>query len=316
MAGARPKCVTVQLAKQLAALGVPASYDSFFGDQRQETAAAYVAYNPAVAAGAGWSTQLLLGLGGRTWANSTDTSALAFTPDAAFDTIDVFYIAANGNATFTVDIGGAALATINSSQGTTAWLKSTVSTGGAPATGVINIKRNGTGAMLRVSGVVARNSVTGGIAIYNASWVGAKSADMADATGVYSPAPALAATGANGFIINLGLNDITAGVAVETYIGNLTSIVNRLKAVAPGAVAVCVPTPQDPATRDTFGLTPAYVTALLKMAKDLDVPLLFPGDDMWDWTTGTANGLFQDAVHGKTAFYAMVAESYRKLLMR
>src|SRR4051794_38579227 len=133
--------------------------------------------------------------GGNFFRNTGGTGAWSFTPSETFDTIDLYLLNATGNGQVTVDIGGAVLATIDTgvtSGGATAVVKTTAGTGAAAALGTVNVRRNGTGGLARLFGVVTRNSAIGKVHVVNLGAVGWASVDWAPANpGVWAPNRAL-----------------------------------------------------------------------------------------------------------------------------
>lgn len=277
---ARFRSAPAKVAAQLLALGLPATQEAQFGghlvDANNVTLANLPLYNPQLTIASSVQTQwygaTLMTLAGYMISNLNGTGAYSLAPSNAFSTMDVFYVQASGNGTFTVDIGGAALATVNSgSPATSALVKLAVSTGAGDATGTINVKRvSGT---VRLLGIIPRSTTTKRVQVLNLGWEGAQTGDWASDAGsatyttglssaFYNPANGLIAINPDLTIIKLGANDLSHSTAVATSRANLQTIINAAK-LGGGSCVLVTPTPQNPATRDPAGNTLAY-NAMLK----------------------------------------------------
>lgn len=306
--GARSAAVPARLADILSAAGVPVNKDAVFGnnvvDSTTRAKTAYTSYNPALTFGAGWAIDNNLSLGGYFFRNNNvDTSALTLTPAATFDGFDIYHYGSAGG-TFTADIGGAALATVVQTNNSKV-AKLSVSTGAAPATGSINLKRvSGNNIIV---GIVPTNSVTPRVRLANLGWSGAQASYWSDTSFGWSPGKALTDAPADVVFINLGLNDLAFSVPVATYSANMQAIITAAQAGG-SAVILCTPTPQDPATRDPAGLTAAYNAALAALAQANGCGLI----DLYSglggsYATLNAMGVMRDTVHMQAGGYAMVA---------
>lgn len=325
-AGNRPNSPAARLAALCQSkLGVPGCNDSFWGAAALDaghTVAASVAYDTrisAVVSGAnewgftGIASGQLTSIAERCWANAVGVGALGFAPTDAFDTIDTYYVQASSYGSFTTDIGAAALQTVNCA-GSTLFTKATVSTGAAPATGTFNTKRTGTGA-ISIVGAIARNSLVKKLHVLNWGWYGCKSADQASiAGGVYGPANAMATVNPHIAIIRVGLNDINSLVPPATWQANVQTIITKFQAVKTD-VLLCFMTPQNPATRDTGGLTAAYLQAAYQLANSNGVPLLDMSQRFGSYAAMVAQGgWFFDDVHMLIPGYGDIAAAYANAL--
>jgi hypothetical protein len=223
---------------------------------------------------------------------------------------------ATGNGSITVDIGGATLATIDTavtSGGVTAVTKTTVSTGGAAATGTINIKRSA-GGLVRIIQVVARNSAIKKAHVLNYGASGWRTSDYADVTGAWSPARAVSAFGLDAAVIDLGLNDLNASVAVATSRANLKVLVDALQAAGTD-VFLSVPHPQDPATRDPLGNTSAFNAMIYELADAEGCGVIDLYARQGSYALLSSSGMLRDLVHGKPELYGDNAEAMARVLL-
>jgi lysophospholipase L1-like esterase len=321
--GAKALSVPSRLAGQLAAMGLRAASDSVFGnaniDSFTRSNANYVAYNPQVAMAADWTIENFPIPGGNFFRNTAGTGAWSFTPSEAFDTIDLYFLNATGNGQVTVDVGGAVLATIDTgvtSGGATAVVKMTVGTGAAAALGTMNVKRSGTGGLVRLFGVVTRNSAIGKVNVVNLGAAGWASVDWAPANpGVWAPNRALQTLAFDLVLINVGLNDTTASrlTTPAAYQANIQSLIGYAKAGGSDVILV-IPPPQDPATRDTTNLMPGHAAALNALAAQngcnvIDLAARFGG-----YAQTSAAGNYRDNVHMLAHGYADIADAYARTL--
>lgn len=324
LTSARTYAPSARLAAQFTAMGLRASSDNVFGnnvvDSTNRVVSAYTTYNPAVVVSVNgtsdWFVENLTIPGGYCWRNTSGTGAWSFTPTEAFDTIDVYFINATGNGVATVDIGGAALATIDTSAtvgGLTAVVKTTVSTGAAAATGTINIKRTGTGGLVRLMGIVARNSGISKVHVVNLGACGWSSVEYSDATGPWSPGKGLQYLGFDLFLINLGLNDAAHSYTAASYYANILAIANFAKTNGADVVLV-IPPPQDPVTRDPSGLTSAYTAQLQSIAATLGCNMIDLYSRFGGYTKASAAGYYYDTVHMLKEGYADKADAYARSL--
>jgi hypothetical protein len=152
--GAKPGSFPVRIAKELARLGIPATWDSFFGSCGLDTG--FVNYDTRIVLGVGWAPIALTtsqSLGAEYFRNTTTTNPLTFTPEGAWNTADVYYIQASGYDTVQPAIGGVNKATFSMANATTALAKATVSSGSTAAVQALTLARTGLGTEFRLIGV-------------------------------------------------------------------------------------------------------------------------------------------------------------------
>lgn len=318
---ARFRSSPARVAAQLVAMGLPATQEAQFGghmvDANNVTLANLPLYNPQLTIASSVQTQwygaTLLTIAGYMISNLNGTGAYSLTPTNAFDTIDVYYVQASGNGTFTVDIGGAALATINSgSPATSAVIKVSVSTGAGAATGTINVKRvSGT---VRLLGIIPRSTTTRRVQILNLGWEGAQTGDWASDAGsatyssglsssFYNPANALGTLGPDLTEIKLGANDLSHSTPIAASRANLQTIITAAK-LGGGSCMLIAPTPQDPVTRDPLGNTLAYNAMVKALALANGCGFIDLYSRYVSYASMNALGYLADVVHSLPIGYA------------
>ena len=303
---ARANSYPTYLAQVLTSMGRPATASSWFGLGGQTTMAAWQTYDPRISYGAGWTVQSNKTVGGQFPCNNgVDLTALSFTPTDAFDTIEIIYYRQTGNATFTVDIGGAVLTggTINSA-GATALQRATVSTGAAAALGTVNIKRNGTGTNLLIMAVMCYDSAKPMFNVWNGGWFGSVVADWSDSSVALSPINAINFLAPNLTIINLGINDWIAGTNLDTYLTNLQAVINA--AAAQGDVILCSGFASSTALA-TEAIQLTFVDAIRNLAWTNNIPYMSYRDQFGTWADASAAGWTADARHPNSPGHARAA---------
>jgi lysophospholipase L1-like esterase len=320
-ANARGRSAPARLAVLLNASGIPASSDGVFGGNQvnalNATISAYFLYNPAVSAPSSGTTQWYFennnSLAGGMWRNTSSLDAWSLTPSLAFDRIDVYYVQSSSAGAFTVDIGGAALTTVAQSA-PTSMQKVTVSTGGAPALGTINIRRTGTGAQLNIIGVIPRDSTKPRVQVLNLGWSGSESIDWTGVANPWNPGNALATLNPDLTLINLGVNDTVKSYAADTVYGQaMQTIVSKAK-LNGGSCILIKPAPQA-ATRDPSNLMPAYRTVLDNLAAQNGCGIIDLQQRVGSYDSGNALGFYRDTVHMLAAGYADVGRAVYSAVM-
>lgn len=206
------------LARILASLGYGGVSSGIFG----EGAAGNVnGGDDRLSAGAGWAANAGQVFAQNAWQQSAAGGALTWTPDAAVDTVDVYYLTFSGLGTFTVDNGGAAFITQNTSAVTTATLakvSATISSSANP----INVKWASGGAV-KILGIRAYTAATTGIDVLNAGVNGSTTGGWVT-TGAYQYLSLIDDLAPACTFISLGFNDLNQSVSLTTYQANLQSL--------------------------------------------------------------------------------------------
>ncbi len=316
MTNARFRAMPARVSARLNTLGLPATAEAVFGSNGIDTVSTLTniaSYNPqlnvATSGTTNWRVTQIFTAAGHIVMNVSGTGTYALTPSAPFDGYDIYWVNGSSNGVMTTDIGSATLATLSGS-GATAVSKTSVSTGGAAATGTINVKRvSGTVYLL---GIVPRNSVARRVQMLNLGWEGAQTGDWAStasalyaptSTAVYNPPNMLATLAPDLTIVKLGANDLSHSTPVATSRANLQIVINAAKAGG-GSVVLITPTPQNPATRDPAGLTAAYNAMLAELAAANGCGLIDLYSRYVGWSAANGFGYFADDVHSLPLGYA------------
>lgn len=297
-----------RLAQMLDACGLGAQEASFVSTNTGDGSAGPT-YDPRMALGSGWAA---LGspptLAGLFWANSTTTTAFAFTPTQSFDRIEVFYSASTGS--FTVDVdGGAVLLTVPGGGGP-ALVKSTVNC--TAGTHTVNLKR--VSGAVYIYGINVYSSTAPKISVINAGLGGTTSTALANnGDAAFKPTKILEGIGAHVVVLNIGINDIVAGTPAATYEANLTTVVTS--AQTGGAdVILCAPMPFSDA--NYASLMPQYIAALKAVATAKGCFFVDAINRYTSYANSNALGLQGSALHPNAAGYADYAAMVCEVLRR
>jgi lysophospholipase L1-like esterase len=284
-AGNKPIAYPAQLAKILAAKGIPATNDSWFGtgNVTPATAAGYTAYNAAVTFPvAGFAPGSIPGLGAFAMASTTNGATLAFAPTIAFDTIDIYFLGGVPAGTFNVNVdGGASLQLVT--PGGTHTVQVVTITGVALATHTINIV-TASASPTFIAGMAVRASATKRVEVYNMGWSsvevlnpGNASISYAlptDGTHQYVYFVALPVVAPDLTIINLTINDIdNQPSSVAVYQAALQTMVAQ--ALVSGDCVLMVGNPGNKANWTTSpAVAASYQAAVYAVAIANGIPVI------------------------------------------
>jgi lysophospholipase L1-like esterase len=304
----------VLMAKLLKAMGVNTQAGMLWGAAYYGSMASMIAWDARIAAGAGWGLNSSVTLGGKFYQNATDLTALTLTPNEKFDRIEVWYYQNTGNATFTVDVGGAALQTVNSA-GSMALVKVTVSTGAASAVQSINIKRTGVGATLYLIGVNTFDSTVPAIEIHQGGWATSTTADWVIDTSPFSPMKMYAQLAPELTFINLGVNDSNGGglAGLGIFVTRYQSIIDKLKSLG-SDIILCGFVQSDPGTYSSQATYDAYQEAIEKLAIDNGCAFLPFNAIIGSYAEANSNGYMVDQRHPGTLGMAAIARTKADLI--
>lgn len=269
--GGRAYSVPVQLAAILSAKGLAAQADNMFGNNNVGNAAAYTAYYPAAVL-TNWPPTVLTSvpsLGAFSFQSTTLGANIAFTPVTAFDTIDVYFLQAAGNGSFTVNVdGGATLATIATAGGS-AYVKQTIS-GVTHGTHTINLTTTSATTTF-VNAVCVRDSTIPRVEIYNMGFDAVTAAIYATTVGSWNLRVALPVVAPDLTIIQLTINDINLNTGVSTYTAATQALISA--ALVSGDCVIAVGNPCGPANWNN-GINVGYQNALYALALANNIPLI------------------------------------------
>lgn len=311
----------VAMAKVLAGAGFPVNFNAAFGTPNRAGGTSFTTWDPRwTTTGTAWATLSgFSSVGGEALGNSTTTATLKFTPTNpisgaayAFDSYDVYSCKNTGYATWTTDIGGAALATVN--DDTTRGLRvSTVSTGGGAATGFINIQRNGTGGQAYILGIAPRVVATKHLEIFNVSAGSYTSANLISGGSGASDFVArrvieqMCAAVPSLVIVDIGINDWRTLTYSSTYQTNLETMVDGY--IANGAsVVLCKPVPSQIGYSAfvTQANMDAYRAAIDTVAEARGLLVYDKAARFESYTVGNAAGWYSDGLHPTQGAYAQM----------
>jgi len=324
---------TAVMARALKAMGLPVNYNSVWGDQTRQGGAVLTSFDPRwTTAGTAWATVGVNStVGGWAMANSTTTETLKFSPTDpttsaayAFDSYDLYSVNLGGYASFTTDIGGAQLAAVDNNLGRSLRI-TTVPTGAAAATGVINIKRVNTGTYTQIVGIAPRVAATKHIEIFNA------------AAGSYSSADIDVSSGANGdfllgpvvrrwvtdvpslVFIDIGINNwrlLTLGTTDVNYQTVLSNTVSTL--IGLGAeVILCKPVPSQIGYSATLTQAnmDAYRAAIDAVADQYGCLVYDKSKRFVSYAYSSPLGYYSDGLHPSQAGYAQIGYDLADIIM-
>lgn len=306
--GARPFAWPVQLPALLAAKGLPAHADNFYGDQNTPSAGvAYPTYDTRVSEGSGW------GKNGSFWAigpgstitNTTNTTGvLAFTPANSFDTIDVYYVTGGGFGSFTTNVDGGASLGTTATAGTSGVGKATFSV--TAGTHTINIQNATVGNGVFIYGIETRLSTARKVSVRCLGAGGASSVWWNANTNPWQGVQPIATLGGDLTIIDIAVNDSILGTSLPTFQTNMTAILNAVKAVTDVIVVggVAGSTASNPLNGDPS--LASYQAILFSLAQSMGLPYVDWKARWRDFTTSNALGFFgttSDPLHpGPTGY--------------
>lgn len=257
-------------------------------------------YDPRLVLGSGWGNVIACP-GGDTFTNNSTTNALAFSPGAAVDTVDVYYIVAGAGGSFTIDIGGATLATISQS-GAAALGKTTVALGSL-TTPTINAKRvSGT---VWIIGFDAYNSAVPDVAIWNLGVSSKKVADLANATDPYGPLNGTKSMAPHLIILDIGINDWLAPTSLSAFAASYLTLATQYQTVADVIVKIPIPSI---ASSVSVATQLTYIAAMKSVATTLNLPVIDMTQRFVSQATADAAGYYFDTIHGNALNYADQAD--------
>lgn len=305
--GNAARCWARKLAAQLGY-----STASFYGDQGVSIGlvggikdSTYKLYDPRVTYDATWAIAVGYALGGYLWqSGGTSRGTLSFAPGVTFDHIDIFYTTSYAGAygSFTVDIGGGGLATVNTGTNTLGVGKATVTC--ASGVNTVNITKS-TDGFVQIRGVSCyRNNAD--VQCIVAGWSTMTALRyLSGGTGTETPQGPTAdipqiAPDMTG--ICLGINDSTGLVPVEDYRSAMQRIIDVTRVT--GDVVLHVPNTINPAGNP---IQDPYWQVVYDLAKANRLNVIDYRERMIDWATANALGLMIDGRHPLEAGYQLMA---------
>lgn len=301
--GASPKSKPDKLASILNSRGIPASRMSWAGSKSLASTALISAYDSRLSFGSGWSGGQTT-LGGVSLATG-GTNPMTFTPGTV-DSVDVITLRNTGAGTFalTDDIsGGTALATIANS-GSAAVLKTSVNLSSLGSR-VISLTRT-TGGFADVIAMIAKDSTTPAIDIVNAGAIGSQSSFHVTTASAWAAANTFAVMAPDAIFIQIGTNDLLAGVPTPTIMANITNIATAGQSAGADVIL-------EIGTRGngygTSGEFDAYRRGVIALGASLGCVVIDHVARMGTFSEANALGFMKDAVHETAQGYAFEAQA-------
>lgn len=237
-------------------------------------------------------------LGGWMW-GALPGASLTWTPTTQVDTFEIYYTVNSGLGSFTAKAGLLSPTTFNEAVGTPQSVGKAVI---RPALGTNTLTISPVSGTVYIIGVHAYNSAVKEVSILSMGWGGSTTTNWT-AGSFYSPLQALPAIAPDLTIIDLGLNDVSAGSTASAYTSRMTTIINSIRAYSDVMIFSPNPISANPT------LQQSYDASLKQLAQSLGVALI----DIygrWGQSYGTAitNGLLgPDNTHPTIVGYADIA---------
>jgi hypothetical protein len=201
---------------------------AFMGDQNCVVAGtALGSYNTNINLGANWAVYAAGATLGAKPLIANAAGTVTFTPDVAFDRLQVFFARYSGSPQCTVNVdGGSSLGTL-AMNGSDLYTSATYSV--SDATHQIRVVAPAAGSL--IAGVLTWRSSVKQLTFFNMAWAGGLVTDYLSSATAFSPVPALRTFGNVGLTqIHLDANEIINGIAVGTFSNNLAAFVLERRA--------------------------------------------------------------------------------------
>lgn len=223
--------------------------------------------------------------------------------------VAVHYMLKSSGGSFVTRIDGTSPTTVSTS-GATSWSVSTI-TGITEGTHTISIKVASAGSGVLISGAeINRN--TNGVRIHNLGSSGSSSLSWLNQDST-SFALILQRLNPNMAIITLGVNDCAQNFLVANYIGNITRIVNRIKAAMPNCDIVLF-SQSDIGNSYTYAWS-SYLTAAKNYALANNYVYIDNYALIGSYTTANARGLYANTLHPNNVGGNVMVNSFLDYLM-
>lgn len=213
---ARVNAWPLKLAALFSGAGTTAITSSTFQDQNVVAGGSTVpAYDPRVTVGAGWVfTSGAYSTGGAIANNNASTNAYSFAPGTTTDTCVIDYI--GGFGSFTVDIGGSVLATVNTGL-VTSLQPASVTVTATRGTNTWNIKPTTTTSNDFLLGIDCYDSTVKSLRVWDLAAAGLTISYFADSGFAFRPAPYLQFKAPTLTLIEVITNDEIAGTSDSDF---------------------------------------------------------------------------------------------------
>jgi hypothetical protein len=270
--GLRLESWSIKFAQALAAQDADLEFntDSFAGVANRTTTGQVTTFDPRLTFGAGWEVVEQFSYGGNILScPNTSTAAMTFTPEKAWNTVEIEYITNPGFGTFTVKNGANTMATVDPRAPGFTLEKNTYTTGGAAAIQALNIARTGTGGGIFILSGRTYDSATKSVLLCNAGSNSSAATGWATNGGLdfYGCLSRITKRAADLLVIALCVNDWNASpTAVWTWDANIRILIEQQ--LATGGRVMLVGEPQsDPAAYASAATQTEFLRRLMALAK-------------------------------------------------
>lgn len=289
--------------------GIPIRMDGVFGAgaTAANTAAEFMAAVPWVTMGAGWGLSAVVSAGGRMFENTTTTNPWTITPQKPANRFIIRYQSTAGFDVMNVSDSSGSLGTMDANTGNA--VRTATFNRSVASLDPVNIARTAVGGTARIISVICRDTTDPMVEIWNMGWPGAQTSNWISTSGPQAPLNAMASFVATQCIVELGANDINAGVSAATYGANMRTLVDQL--ITNGST-VSLATP--PASRDVgspYNIPQTYVDQLTAIKAER--PALTSTFDFRSLTYQTTD-YFDSSVHMTKAGYLKRAREAIRML--
>lgn len=312
---ARPLSPTAQLAAALVSAGIPATDDSWFGENLLEafqgvTRVQYDTRFTVSASAAYYPNGAYQSLGGIPFRLNSAGKAVNFTPTNTVDRVDVYSYNKTAGVFDLSFAGGASLGAVTNAVTATVQKTTKSLTRG---TGVLQaIWVSGDNSIL---GMVAYDSTVPRVNVMNWGCYGDKlttANGYANNTNEWRGGSVITTVAPDAVIVDMTINtennDGLAGVAA--YKTALTTICNDV--IAAGADLILATPHYINSTTQTSGICDAYVAAIREVAVTFSAPIVDVYRRLDDYTTFNTQGMYTDSLHLTAAGYrAKILETMR-----
>ena len=273
--------------------------DAFAGMSNSTTIAQVIAADARLAFGAGWQISAQFSYGGHIVnCPNTSTANLSFTPEKAWNSVEIEYLTNPSFGSMTLAAGASVFQTINTATPGFTVEKATYTTGSAAALQVLNIARSTGGSIFPLS-VRTFDSAKKQILVCNAGSHSSNSA-LWSGNGLlahYGALSRLTKRAANMLVIAHGVNDWNDPArTVEDFISRINTIVDTQQATG-GEVILCVEPQSNPAAYATAARQTEFRNALFQIAKTQGVPIISVYDRWGAYSVANTNGNMMDDRH-------------------
>ena len=281
-----------QLATALAVnYGIPVYWDSFFGTGTISGTPFYSLYDNRISMGSSWSGDYTnLVPGGGSYAATTSTNALSFTPADPVNTFNVYYLTNTSAGTFQVTCTNCTTTT-QSESGTQGIGKLTVTATGAAAINTVNLTWY-SGGQVNIWGVEAYDSTRPAVLLESMGEGSAQSTQWANTTNAYGPGNSLpySTVGCDLTTYQDGINDLEHGVTIPTFTSNSQTFISAVMAAGSDVVLEAAP----PVSTYSIASQKPYLQAMQSLAyvnsNNGLVGVQLPIIDTWDSFAGPISG--------------------------